>query len=257
MTAPTSRAWIQAAARRLTLGSERLAAHLTGRVVAWVRDTWARTMTWLSDATGIAWAVRLAVLLAAAWVLRKVSVSIAAAAARRIDNSAWLLWPALALWIVAAWRAGHPDWKPRPAPAAAEEPEPEVESGPVSLAKEHPAGPLLEDVLNAAHLLRTPHVHLAAIDECLKAPQGSARRLLTEAGIPISDVRMQGRGTSTGIRDSDLPPLPGPSSEGVGGAVGAVQDANNSNNIRVTRSAEGAQVTVTDLTERRAYKVGG
>jgi hypothetical protein len=254
VTAPTSREWLRAAARRLNLGSERLAAHHTRRVVAWVRHTWARTMAWLSDASGIAWACRLAVILAAAWILCKVGVSVAAAAARRLDSSAWLLWPALGLWLITAWRVGHPDWQPRSGPAAAEEPEPEVEPEPVSLAKEHWAGPHLEDVLNAAHLLGTPHVHLAAIDECLKASQGSARRLLTEAGIPISDVRMQGRGTSTGVRDSDLPPLPGPSSEGVVDAVGAGQAVNNSNNnVKVTRSANGAQVTVTDLTEARHY----
>ncbi|MEU6756959.1 hypothetical protein [Streptomyces sp. NPDC046685] len=261
MTAPTSRAWLQAAAARLTLGSKRLTGHLTRRVVAWIRDTWQRTMTWLSDATGIAWAVRLGVLLAVAWVLRKAGVSIAAAAARRLDSAAWLLWPALGVWIIAAWRAGHPDWKPRSpaapaAAAAAEKPVPDVEPAPVSLAKEHPAGPTLDSVLGAARLLGTPHVHLAAIEEHLKAPQGTARRVLSEAGIPIADVRMQGRGTSTGVRASDIPPLPSPSPEGVGGAVGAAQGANNSNNsVRVDRVGDGAQITVTKLDERRAYTV--
>ncbi|MFD3802628.1 hypothetical protein ACFWTC_03145 [Streptomyces sp. NPDC058619] len=256
MTAPTSRAWAQAAAARLTLGSKRLTSHLTRRIAAWIRNTWQRTMAWLSDATGLAWAVRLCVLLAAAWILRKVGVSIAAAAARRIEASAWLLWPALALWIIAAWRAGHPDWKPRPAPAAAEEPEPEAEPETVSLAKDHPVGPTLDDVLAAARKLGTPHVHLAAIERHIKAPRGTVRPVLVEAGIPISDVRMKGAGTSTGIQDSDIPPLSSPSPEGVGGVVGAGQDANNnSNNIRVTRSAGGAQVTVTDLAEQRAYTV--
>ncbi|MEU9000521.1 hypothetical protein [Streptomyces sp. NPDC048551] len=258
MSAPTSREWVQAAAQRLTLGSKRLTAHLTRRAAAWIRDTWRRTNGWLSDATGIAWALRLAALLAAAWLLRRIGVSVAAAAARRLDSSAWLLWPALGLWLIAAWRAGHPDWAPGPAPAAAEVPEPEPEPAPVSLAKEHPgpAGPTLDDVLAAARALGTPHVHLAAIEERLQAPAGTARRVLTEAGIPIADVRMQGRGTSTGVRGSDIPPLSSPSPEGVVGVVGAGQDANNSNNdIRVTLSAGGAQVTVTDLTEQRAYTV--
>ncbi|MET8297411.1 hypothetical protein ABZW02_25635 [Streptomyces sp. NPDC005180] len=260
MSAPTSREWIQAAAARLTLGSKRLTAHLTRRVAAWIRDTWRRTTEWLADASGIAWALRLIVLLAAAWILRKIGVSAAAAAARRIDNSPWLLWPALALWTIAAWRTGHPDWQPRPgsqaAAAEAPEPEPEVEPEAVSLAKEHPPGPNLEAVLSAARELGTPHVHLAAIEEHLKAPAGTARRVLSQAGIPISDVRMQGRGTSTGVRGSDIPPLSYPSPEGAGDVVGAAQNANNSNsNIRVTRSAGGAQITVTNLNEQRAYTV--
>lgn len=258
MTAPTSHEWIRAAATRLTLGSQRLTAHLTRRVAAWIRDTWRRTNEWLADASGIAWALRLTVLLAAAWILRKVGVSAAAAAARRIDSSPWLLWPALALWIIAAWRAGHPDWQPRSGPqaAAAEAPEPEPEPEAVSLAKEHPPGPSLDDVVSAARELGTPHVHLAAIDTRLGAPKGTARQVFTAAGIPIADVRMQGRGTSTGVRGEDIPPLSSPSPEGAGDVVGAGQGANNSNsNIRVTRSAGGAQVTVTNLAEQRAYSV--
>ncbi len=255
MTAPTSRAWLKAAARRLTTGSERLAAHIARRTAAWLRDTWARTMAWLSDATGLAWAVRLCALLAAAWVLRKAGVSLASAVARRIDQSAWLLWPALAVWIIAAWRAGHPDWKPRPAPAAAEA-TPEPAPDPVSLAKDHPAGPSLDDVLTVARALGTPHVHLAAITDRLKAPDGAVRQVLTAAGIPIGDVRMQGRGTSTGVKGTDIPPAPSPYPEGAGAAVGAGQGANNSNNnVRVDRVGGGAQITVTDLTERRAYTV--
>ncbi|MFG2617795.1 hypothetical protein ACGFXC_09200 [Streptomyces sp. NPDC048507] len=256
MTAPTSAQWIRAAAARLTLGSQRLTVHLTRRIAAWLRDAWRRTNRWLSDATGIAWAFRLAVLLAAAWLLRKIGVSVAAAVVRRLDSSAWLLWPALGLWLIAAWRAGHPDRAPGPAPAAAEAPVPEAQPDPVSLAKDHPPGPSLDDVLAAARKVGTPHAHLAAIEECLKAPAGTARRLLTKAGIPIADVRMQGRGTSTGVRGADIPPLADPSRGAVVDAVGAGQDANNSNNdIRVTRSAGGAQVTVTDLTEQRAYTV--
>ncbi|MEU4947709.1 hypothetical protein [Streptomyces lavendulae] len=257
MNAPTSAQWIRAAAARLTLGSQRLAEHLVRRTAAWVRSVWTRTRKWLDDASGIAWVVRWVVLLVAVWELRKIGVNVAAAAARRLDRSPGLLWLALGLWLIAAWRAGHPDWKPRPAPAAAEEPEPEPEeeSETVSLAKEHPAGPSLEDVLAAARTLGTPHVHLAAIDERVKAPAGTARRLLTEAGIPIADVRMQGRGSSTGVRGADIPPLSYPSPGGVGDAVGAGQRANNDNNNGL-RIEEGAGMTIIrDPSERRAYKV--
>ncbi|MFI8360730.1 hypothetical protein ACIGD1_11280 [Streptomyces sp. NPDC085612] len=256
MTAPTSRAWVQAAARRLTTGTELLAAHIVRRVAAWLRDTWARTMAWLSDATGIAWAVRLCALLAAAWVLRKVGVSLAGTVARRIDQSAWLLWPALAVWIIAAWRVGHPDWKPRTAPeAAGEKPGPTAEQPPATPVPDR-AGPSLDEVLDAARKLGTPHVHLAAITDHLGAPDGAVRQVLTAAGIPIGDVRMQGRGTSTGVKGADIPTAPSPSPEGAGAAVGAAQGANNSNNnVRVDRIGDGAQITVTKLDERRAYTV--
>ncbi|MFF6940452.1 hypothetical protein [Streptomyces lavendulae] len=259
MNAPTSAQWLRAAAARLTLGSQRLAEHLVRRTAAWVRSVWTRTRKWLDDASGVAWVVRWVVLLVAVWELRKIGVNVAAAAARRLDRSPGLLWLALGLWLIAAWRVGHPDWKPRPAPApaAAEEPEPEEEPNPVSLAAEHAAaaGPTIDDVVTAARKLGTPHVHLAAIEEHIKAPQGTARRLLVEAGIPIADVRMHGRGSSTGVRGSDIPTFSHPSPEGVVGVVGAGQDADNNNDIRVTRSAGGAQVTVTDLTEQRAYTV--
>jgi hypothetical protein len=253
VTVPTSAQWVRAAADRLSLGSRRLMAHLASRIIAWIRDTWRRTTEWLSDASGIAWALRLAVLLAAAWVLRKIGVSVAAATARRIDRSSWLLWPALALWLIAAWRAGNPGWGPASGAAEVSEPEPDA----VSLAEEHPAaGPTLDDVFTAARRLGTPHVHLAAIDDRLGTPAGTARRLLTEAGVPISDVRMRGRGTSTGVRGRDIPPLPCPSRSPTVGVGGAGQSANNSNNgILVTRSAGGAQVIVTDLGEQRAYTV--
>ncbi|MCX5197211.1 hypothetical protein OOK31_25490 [Streptomyces sp. NBC_00249] len=255
MNAPTSREWVQAAARRLTTGSERLAAHHVRRTTLWVRTTWARTMEWLSDASGLAWAVRLTVLLAAAWVLRKVGVYVATVGARRLHTSSGLLWPVLALWLIAAWRVGHPDWQPRAAPTAERTPEPAGKPEPVSLAKEQPVGPSLDDVLAAARTLGTPHVHLAAIEEHLGAPAGTARRALTEAGIPIADVRMTGRGTSTGVRGTDIPPLPSPSPEAAVAAVGTGQDANNSNNNGVRVKEEAGMTIIHVPSERRAYKV--
>lgn len=255
MTAPTSAQWIRAAAARLTLGSQRLTEHIGRRTAAWVRKVWTRTTKWLGEASGIAWALRLAVLLAAAWILRKIGLGIAGWGARRLQTSSGLLWPALGLWLIAAWRVGHPDWKPRPAPAAAEEPASEGESEEVSLAKEHPAGPSLDDVLAAARKLGTPHVHLKAIEEDIGAPQGTARRLLAEAGIPITDVRMQGRGTSTGVRGSDIPPLPPSSPEAAVGVVGAGQDVNNSNSDAIGVREEAGMTIITDPSERRAYTV--
>ncbi|MEW1638638.1 hypothetical protein AB0469_31840 [Streptomyces sp. NPDC093801] len=255
MNAPTSHEWIRAAAARLTLGSQRLTAHLARRVTDWVRGVWQRTTRWLGEASGIAWALRLAVLLGAAWILRKVGLGVAGWGARRLQTSSALLWPALGLWLIAAWRVGHPDWNPCPAPAV-QEPEPEAEPEPVSLAKEHAvAGPGIDDVVAVARTLGTPHVHLAAIEEYLGAPQGTARRLLAAAGIPIADVRMHGRGTSTGVRGSDIPPFSHPSPEEVVGVVGAGQGANNSNNDAIGVREEAGMTIITDPSERREYTV--
>ncbi|MGW5852104.1 hypothetical protein ACWFQ8_29860 [Streptomyces sp. NPDC055254] len=169
----------------------------------------------------------------------------------------WLMWVLAVWWVAAAWRAGRPGWKPTaPDPAAAAQgPDPTAEPGPISLAKEHPPGPSLGDVLTAARALGTPHVHLAAIEEYLGVPRGTVRPVLTTAGIPITDVRMQGRGTSTGIRGADVPPLSSPSPIGVADVVGAGHGANNSNNNALRVKEEAGMTIILDPSERRAYTV--
>ncbi len=227
MTAPTSMQWVRAAAGRLTVGSERLAATRAQAVVAWVRDTWARTMSWLGEASGIAWAVRLAVLLAAAWVLRKVGVAVGGAAARRLDASPWLMWPALALWIIAAWRAGHPDKDPSKPPEAPAGTPDATGTGPAAGLTVHQIRALLHDALHT-----DDQAHVAVLADRLTEATGRAwdaadvRAAAEAAGARVErGVRMPGRSPSTGIRRHTLPtPSPTPPPEPVAGVVVAGQE---------------------------------
>ncbi|MEU2181246.1 hypothetical protein [Streptomyces thermolilacinus] len=227
MTAPTSMQWVRAAAGRLTVGSERLAATRARAVVAWVRDTWARTMGWLGEASGIAWAVRLAALLAAAWMLRKIGVAVGGAAARRLDASPWLMWPALALWIIAAWRAGHPDKDPSKPPEA-------PPAGTPKATRTGPAAGLTVDQIRAllhAAFRTDDQAHVAVLADRLTEATGRAwtaadvRAAAETAGARVEkNVRMPGHNPSTGIRRSTLPdPSPTPPPGPVDGVVVAGQ----------------------------------
>ncbi|MFI1889836.1 hypothetical protein [Streptomyces jumonjinensis] len=222
MTAPTTKEWLRAAAGRLSAGSQELTRTLLRKIIKWVRKTWKRTMDWLSDATGIAWAVRLAVLLAAAWLLRKIGVGIAGAAARRLDASPWLMWPALGLWIIAAWRAGHPDKLAEAAKKRAEKkdkkPAADTPAGP----SEGPAKNMTIDQIRT--LLHTAfgdddQAHTAVLAERLAQITGEewtaayVRAAAQAAGATVEKgVRMPGRSPSTGIRRATVPaPSPDPS----------------------------------------------
>ncbi|MFC8583309.1 hypothetical protein ACFUGD_01850 [Streptomyces sp. NPDC057217] len=225
MSAPTSAQWLRAAAARIAKGSELLALERTKRLIGWVRSVWARTMGWLGEASGIAWAVRLAVLLGTAWVLRKIGLGIAGAVARRLESTPSLMWIALALWLIAAWRAGNP--KRGPASAAAEAEEPAVE-GPL-------AGLTVDEI--RALLIKVfgpdPQVHVAVLAERLTGATGSGweaadvRAAVEAAGGRVErGVRMPGRTPSTGVRRKTLPdPSPASPPPSVEGVVVAGQDS--------------------------------
>ncbi|MFJ3537038.1 hypothetical protein ACIPQA_16395 [Streptomyces sp. NPDC090109] len=224
MSAPTSAQWLRAAARRIAKGSELLALERTKRLVGWVRSVWARTMGWLGEASGIAWVVRLAVLLGAAWLLRKIGLGIAGAVARRLEATPSLMWIALALWLIAAWRAGNP--KRPAAPAAAEVEEP-AEEGPL-------AGLTVDEI--RALLIKVfgldPQVHVAVLAERLTGATGGpwsaadVRAAVERAGGRVErGVRMPGRSPSTGVRRAALPdPSPTPLPLPVEGVVVAGQE---------------------------------
>ncbi|MFC9700909.1 hypothetical protein ACFTWD_09480 [Streptomyces sp. NPDC056943] len=214
MSAPTSAQWLRAAAARIVHGSEILARDRTRRLVGWVRSVWRRTMDWLGAASGFAWAVRLAVLLAAAWVLRKIALGLAGAVARRLEASSSLMWIALALWLIAAWRAGNPKRGPAPAAAVMEEP-----------TGEGPAEGMTVDEIRAlliAVFRLDPQVHVAVLAERLTETTGrpwsaaDVRAAVETAGARVeTGVRMPGMNPSTGVRRSTLPdpsptPPPGP-----------------------------------------------
>ncbi|MER5892379.1 hypothetical protein [Streptomyces sp. NPDC001876] len=74
------------------------------------------------------------------------------------------------------------------------------------------------------------------------------RVLLGAAEVRVREgVRVSGVGNGPGVHREDIQALPSPApSDPSVGVVGAGQDANtNTNNIKVTRSASGAQITVT------------
>ncbi|MDH6522526.1 hypothetical protein M2163_000964 [Streptomyces sp. SAI-135] len=71
------------------------------------------------------------------------------------------------------------------------------------------------------------------------------REVLTWAGVPITDVRMKGRGVSTGVKAADIPlpsPSPNPSPEGPGPVVGTGHANNNDTELTVSRLPSGAQI---------------
>jgi hypothetical protein len=136
--------------------------------------------------------------------------------------------PVSLLLAVLAWRAGA-----RPGPE-------ETEAG-----EQPKVVPLTAEVLTVAlHHVGAPHAHLAVLATHLKTSTARVREGLTGAGIPIEGgVRMKGRGVSTGVKADHFPPLPSPTPAPSEDVVAAGQS--NNNNIRVTRSASGAQITVT------------
>lgn len=121
-------------------------------------------------------------------------------------------------WCWAAWKLGGP--KPEEEPAAqpdeeAEEQGDEQDEAAEFLAYLHRMMPNPGDRL-----------HLAQIAERLlrdETATGRVRELCAEAGIPITAVRVKGRGSSTGIYQRDLPPLPDPSRQPLSGVVAAGQ----------------------------------
>ncbi|WP_426404231.1 hypothetical protein ACN9M0_24840 [Streptomyces sp. R-07] len=131
-------------------------------------------------------------------------------------------------------------------PAAEEQPDP-------------PAGeeatdvlPGREDLATALHSIGAPHAHLAVLAEHLGLSPAHTREALTEAGIPIDACRMKGRGSSTGVKAEDFPPLPSPAST-PSEAVVAPGQSDNNNGKRVRRWPWGH--TVTDPTERLHHAV--
>ncbi|MFE2912837.1 hypothetical protein [Kitasatospora indigofera] len=119
-------------------------------------------------------------------------------------------------WCWAAWRAGRP-------PESAEETEPDTAEELAS------GGDETAQFLALLHrLMPAPgdRIHLAQIAAEMtgdRTATGPVRELCATAGIPISDVRVRGRGSSTGIYRRDVPPLPDPSRQPLPGVVGAGQ----------------------------------
>jgi hypothetical protein len=115
MTAPTTMQWIRQAGQRLYTGSGRLAVHLAGGAARQGSRVWRAATGWLGESSGLGWVLRLALLLGAAALLRKIVTAVASSVYRAVESGAapGLMWGAAAAWVIAAYRCGRDGWTPR------------------------------------------------------------------------------------------------------------------------------------------------
>ncbi|MEV0115856.1 hypothetical protein AB0H77_21845 [Streptomyces sp. NPDC050844] len=275
MRAPTSIEWLRAAAGRICVGSQRLAVHLGRRLATRVKALYERIRDWLNSSTGLSWWVKVVLLVLAFLLLRKVVTSVAGGVYRRIESGAWswMLWPAVLLWLIAAYRAGRPGWKPKaPAAAVAEEPEPEEErpadvgsetsEEPSSAPRTEPRVPTFRELCAALAAVGTPHAHLAVLASQLGTSPDLVREGLDRCGVTVQAVRMRGRGSSTGVKGDALPPP----RAARGSVVAAGQPANNDNNntpdetpregLRVKAIGQGGRLVYDPADTVRHHKTG-
>lgn len=86
--------------------------------------------------------------------------------------------------------------------------------------------PTFHELCESLARVGTPHAHIAVLAHDLGTTPERVREALDACGVRVEAVRMQGRGSSTGVKGDALPaPRPTP-----GGVVGAGQPANNDNN---------------------------
>ncbi|MEU0808780.1 hypothetical protein [Streptomyces sp. NPDC005970] len=264
----TTGQWLRAAVQRVSCGSGRLcwliARRIVGRGAERARAWWAGVTGWLAEAAGLAWLLRLGLLVGAGLVARKVLLAVGRSLGHA-HGPEWLMWVFTAVWIIAAYRVGHPDWRPKPRPPEAKaeaEPEPEKETAedgeepgsreeqPETAAEQVPAGPplpILPDLRIALARVGTPHAHLAVLAADLGTTPERVREALEKWQIPIEAVRMQGRGTSTGVKGG---PAAHPSlalRPEDAAVVAAGQPANNNDNnggggLIVERPVEGMTI---------------
>lgn len=229
MSTPTTMQWIRHALQRLGTGSVRLALHLAARTAHGARTTWQRATGWLNEGTGLGWVARLAVLLAAAALARKLLITIAGALYERIHAGAapGLMFGAAGVWVVAAYRCGRDGWQPKHRPTTV--PQDEQAAPQETAAEQAPAGPpppTLQQLHAALQRVGTPHAHIAVLAADLEVSPERVREALARHDVAVETVRMRGRGASTGIKSDALPAPTAPTD----GVVAAGQPANNDNN---------------------------
>jgi hypothetical protein len=261
----TTAQWLRAAARRIGHGSSYLCWSISRRAAGTARRWAGGIRGWLGAASGWEWCLRTGILLVLALVARKLGGGLLGAVAAHADRAAWLLWPLTIGWCIAAYRTHDrprvlpppPDKLTDEKPAADAEGEAD---DPTPAPDEDAARPAFADLIATAQKVGTPHVHIAVLAKELGTTTAAVRERLTAAGVPIEPVRMKGHGSSTGVRHEDIaphyPPPPAPSE----GVVGAGQETNNNDNntqgLRVTRSAGGAQITINDSSKHHTTTSG-
>lgn len=254
----TTMEWIRDAAQRIGRGSGRLCTLIARRFLgrgARKASAWRESVAeWLGEVTGAAWLLRLALLVGAGLIARKILLAVGRSLGHA-HGPEWLMWVVTGVWIIAAYRVGHPDWQPKPEPekakdaddaaeasAAQEQPDDpgedpggtedsdgtERETAPPAPAA--PPLPSLPDLRIALARVGTPHAHLAVLAADIGTTPERVREALEKWAIPIEAVRMQGRGTSTGVKGGPAvhPSLALRSEDAA--VVAAGQPANNNDN---------------------------
>ncbi len=86
--------------------------------------------------------------------------------------------------------------------------------------------PTFHELCESLARVGTPHAHIAVLAHDLGTTPDRVREALDACGVAVGAVRMQGRGSSTGVKGDALPaPRPAP-----GGVVAAGQPDDNDNN---------------------------
>jgi hypothetical protein len=98
--------------------------------------------------------------------------------------------------------------------------------------------PTFHELCESLARVGTPHAHIAVLAHDLGTTPERVREALDACGVQVEAVRMQGRGSSTGVKGDALPtPRSTP-----GGVVGAGQPANDNNNASATTPEKGLRV---------------
>ncbi|MEU8968135.1 hypothetical protein AB0D11_02470 [Streptomyces monashensis] len=247
MSAPSTAQWLRTAVDRIAVGSGRLAMDSARNSVRRARRSYGRARGWVGDSKSTFDKVlRLAILLGAAALLRKIGTKLGVWAYGRIESGAWwwLLWAAAITWTIAAYRAGRDGWAPKHLPAppepAAEEPMEEQFDGEETepAVEQAPAGPLLPNISDLRVSLArvgTPHAHVAVLAADIGTAPERVREALDKWMVPVEPVRMQGRGTSTGVKGGPAAhPAIAPRPEDVAVVAAGQPGNNNSNNAAFT-----------------------
>ncbi|WP_041983627.1 hypothetical protein [Streptomyces sp. AcH 505] len=248
----TTSEWLRDAVRRITRGSDRLVWLIARRIARRLSTCWRAITKWLGEASGMAWLLRLGLLILLVVIVRNIGMSIGRGLLRRADAARWLLWPLLIAWLIAAYRTGREDWEPKAEPQQpVDEPaETEQPAAPVGELPRLPPLPSLEDLRLAVTEVGTPHAHITALATVLDTTPDRVREALAAWAIPVEPVRMRGRGSSTGVKGDPFPaPLP-PAETPSRSVVAAGQPANNDNNGPIVDRRDWG-ITMTDRAARQ------
>lgn len=247
MKTPTTKQWIRAAADRVSLGSTRLITHHVGR---FLRTAKSRVSSW-------PWWVQLI----AAGVALKCGVPVLTAlgdwAHRKATASRSGLFIAAALWLLSAYRVGHPDWKPKTTeqgpdadPPQAEQPETAAEEPQPPFA---PASISPTELVAAVRDVGTPNAQLVPLAEHLRVSTAAVRAAAAAVRWPVKDVRQDGRSSSAGLRWDDCPSPE--STYPLSGVVGAGQSADdNDDDSEEGQTGSGVRVKAIGLAGHSLFR---